>query len=412
MRRVVITGMGTVSSSGMDVETLWNNVLEQSHGFHPISEFDTTDFDVKYAAEIQNWDPTDYGLSRRDARRLDKYAQYAMVAAGKAIENAGDFDKNLDPYRIGVLVGSGIGGLSTMQQDHRTYLEKGPSRVPVFFIPMMIANMAGGNIAIAYGYKGENYAPVSACSSGNHAIGEAFRKIKYGTLDAAIAGGAESAITEFALAGFNNMGALSRSTDPDRLSIPFDKERSGFVMGEGAGILVLEEYQHAKDRGAPIYAEIVGYGATDDAYHITSIDPEGKGPAKSMLLAIEEAEISPEDIPYINAHGTATPVNDPCETTAIKLAFGQHAKELAVSSTKSITGHLLGAAGAVEAIICAKALEQGILPPTANYQVPDEECDLDYVTDGPRKQDISYALSNSFGFGGHNASLVLKKYTK
>jgi 3-oxoacyl-[acyl-carrier-protein] synthase II len=394
----------------MGTEAFWGNIKAGKHGFVPIRGFDTADFDVKFAAEIQNFDPVAYGISKKEARRQDLFTQYAVVAAGMATSDAGDFAADLDPYKIGVIVGSGIGGFHSIEEEYGKFLEKGGDRVSVFFIPQMIANMAGGQIAMMHGFKGENFCPVSACASSTHAVGEAFRKIKYGSLDACVTGGAEAAITHFAMAGFNNMGALSRSSDPDRLSIPFDKERSGFVMGDGSAILILEEMEHAKRRGAHIYAEMVGYGATDDAHHITGPDPTGEGPAKSMLFAVEEAGISPEEIDYINAHGTSTPANDRCETMATKLAFGDHARGLAISSTKSMTGHLLGAAGAVEALICAKALEEGIIPPTAGYRVPDEECDLDYVTEGARQRDIRYALSNSLGFGGHNATLCLKKY--
>ena len=410
MRRVVITGMGTVSSTGMGTDNFWENIKSGKHGFHPIKSFDTTDFGVKYAAEIQDWDPIAHGIPKKEARRQDLFCQYAVAAANEAIADAGSFAEDLDPYRIGVIVGSGIGGFQTIETDHAKYLERGAERISVFFVPMMISNMAGGRIAIDHGFKGDNFCPVSACASGAHAVGEAFRKVKYGSLDAVVTGGAEAAISRFTLGGFNNMGALTRGGDPDRLSIPFDKERSGFVMGDGAGVLVLEEYEHAKARGARIYAEVVGYGATDDAFHITSPDPEGTGSAKAMEFAIREAGISPADVDYVNAHGTSTDLNDKYETKAIKTVFGDHAYKLAVSSTKSMTGHLLGAAGAIEAIICAKALEEGLLPPTAGYRVPDEECDLDYITEGARKADARCAISNSLGFGGHNATLAFRKY--
>lgn len=410
MRRVAITGMGVVSSTGMGLDAFWRNIQAGKHGFHAIRSFDTEGFPVKYAAEIQDWDPVAMGIGKKDARRMDLFTQYSSVAANMAIQDADGFAEELDPFRVGVIVGSGIGGFQSIEEEHSKYLQKGHDRISVFFIPMMIGNMAGGRIAIGHGYKGENYCPVSACASSSHAVGEAFRKIKYGTLDACVTGGAEAAITHFSLGGFNNMGALTRGTDPDRLSIPFDKERSGFVMGEGAAILILEELEHAKARGARIYAEIVGYGATDDAFHITSPDPEGHGSAKAMEFAVAEAGIAPAQVDYINAHGTSTDLNDKYETLAIKAVFGEYAKELAVSSTKSMTGHMLGAAGAIEAIVCAKALQEGIVPPTAGYKVPDEECDLDYVTEGARKQDISYAISNSLGFGGHNGTLAFKKY--
>lgn len=410
MRRVVITGMGAVSSSGIGADALWENVKAGKHGFHPIKGFDTTDFDVKYAAEIQDWDAAEHGIPKKEARRLDLFCQYSTVAANMAIADANGFADGLDPFKIGVIVASGIGGFHTIEEEYSKFTEKGANRISVFFIPMMIANMAGGRIAIDHGYKGENFCPVSACASSNNAVGEAFRKIRYGSLDACVAGGAEAAITRFALGGFNNMGALSTGTDIDRISIPFDQERSGFVMGDGAGILILEELEHAKARGAKIYAEIVGYGSTDDAFHITGPDPEATASAKAMEFAIEEAGIKPEQVDYINAHGTSTDLNDKFETRAIKIALGAHAKNVAISSTKSVTGHLLGAAGAIESIICARALKEGILPPTAGYKIPDPECDLDYITDGARKTNAVYALSNSLGFGGHNATLAFKKY--
>ena len=411
MKRVVITGMGTVSSSGMNLDELWGNIKAGRHGFNKITRFDVTDYDIQYAAEIQNWDATEHGIPKKEARRMDLFCQYASAAAKQAVTDAGDFAAGLDPYRIGVIVGSGIGGLITMQEEHSKLLEKGAGRVSVFFIPMMISNMAGGTIAMEYGFKGENFCPVSACASASHAMGEAFRKIKYGALDAVVTGGAEATITELAIGGFNNMGALAKSKDINRLSIPFDKEREGFVMGEGSAILILEELEHAKRRGAKIYAEVVGYGSTDDAYHITSPSPGGEGAAKSMEFAIREAGISPGQVDYINAHGTSTDLNDKFETLSIKTALGEdHARKVAISSTKSMTGHLLGAAGAIEGIICALALRDGIIPPTAGYKVPDEECDLDYVVEGARAADIRYVLSNSLGFGGHNATIAFAKY--
>jgi 3-oxoacyl-[acyl-carrier-protein] synthase II len=402
--------MGVLCSTGMGMERFWDNIKAGKHGFVPIKSFDNSAFDVKYAAEIQDFDPIACGIPKKEIRRLDLFCQYSTVASNMAIKDAGDFASDLDPFRVGVIVASGIGGFHSIEEEYRKFLEKGDKRISVFFIPMMISNMAGGRIAIDNGFKGENYCPVSACASSSHAIGEAFRKIKYGTLDACVTGGAEAAITHFSLGGFNITGTLTRGTDPDRLSIPFDKERNGFVMGDGSGILVLEEMEHAKKRGARIYAEIVGYGATDDAFHITSPDPDGIGPAKAMEFAMKEAGINPADVDYLNAHGTSTEVNDKCETIAIKHAFGDHARDLAVSSTKSMTGHLLGAAGAVEAIICAKSLEEGVIPMTAGYKVPDADCDLDYVTEGLRRTAIRYALSNSLGFGGHNATLALKKF--
>lgn len=409
MKRVVITGMGAITSCGMGVEPLWKQVLEGRHGFRAITSFDTQDFAVKYAAEIPDWDPVAMGLNKKEARRMDRFSQFAMVAANMAVKQAGNFAADLDPFRVGVLVSSGVGGFHSFEEEKQKAMEKGVGRVSVFFIPMMIPNMAGGLIAIEHGFKGENYCPVSACASSAHAIGEAFRKIKHGYLDACITGGAEAAVTQFALAGFHNMGALAVGEDPARLSIPFDKERKGFVMGEGAAILVLEELEHAKKRGADIFAEVVGYGATDDAYHITGPDPQGLGGAKAMELAMQEAGL--EQVDYINAHGTSTEANDKIETLAIKTVLGEEtARKTAISSTKGVTGHMLGAAGAVEAILTALALRESIIPPTAGYRIPDEECDLDYVTQGARKKDIRRALSNSLGFGGHNATLALQKY--
>lgn len=409
MRRVVVTSMGAVTPVGLDTESFWESVLQGRHGFAPISSFDTSDFDIKCAAEIRDWDPVAMGLNKKDARRMDRYTQFAMAAAKQLVDGAGDIS-HTDPYRIGVIVGSGIGGFHTLMEETNKYREKGHKRVSVFFVPMMISNMAAGQIAIEHGFKGDNFAPVTACATGSHAIGEAFRKIKDGYLDMAVAGGSEAAIDPLAMAGFHNMGALTDGTDCDRLSIPFDKERNGFVMSEGAALLLLEEYEHAKARGAKILGEICGYGATGDAYHITSPSPDGEGAARAMANAVGEAGIRPEEVGYINAHGTSTPLNDHYETLAIKSVFGEHAYKLAVSSTKSVTGHMLGAAGGIEAIACIKALAQGVLPPTINYREADENCDLDYVTEGARRADIRYALSNSLGFGGHNATLLLKRY--
>ncbi|MDR2908936.1 MAG: beta-ketoacyl-ACP synthase II [Oscillospiraceae bacterium] len=409
LRRVVITGMGAVTSSGVGVSPLWENVREGRHAFSEIKAFEPGELPVRYAAEIGDWDPVLHGIGKKDARRMARFTQFAVTAAREAVRDAGGFSEGLDPFKVGVIVASGIGGFHTIEEEHVKYLEKGPGRVSVFFIPAMISNMAGGQIAIEYGFKGDNFCPVSACASSAHAVGEAFRKIKFGYLDACLAGGAEASVTEFAMAGFNNMGALATGDDPARFSIPFDKERSGFAMAEGAGILVLEELGSARRRGAKIYAEVTGYGSTDDGYHITGPDPEGKGGARAMEFAMEEAGVSPGQVDYINAHGTATEQNDLVETLAIKKALGDAAFTVAVSSTKGVTGHLLGAAGAVEAIITAKALHEGILPPTAGYRIPDPACDLDYIPEGPRKMSAGCALSNSLGFGGHNVTIALAR---
>ena len=409
MKRVVITSTGVVSPVGMNTADFWRNVVQGRHAFRPITSFDTSRIKVKCAAEIDSWDPVAQGLNKKEARRMDRYTQFAMAAAKQVVEGAGDLS-GIDPFRAGVIVGSGIGGFQTTLAEHQKFLEKGPDRVSVFMVPMMISNMAAGQIAIEYGFKGDNFAVVTACATGSHSIGEAFRKIKYGYLDLAIAGGAEAPITEVAVAGFSNMNTLTESEDCDRLSIPFDKERSGFVMGEGAGLVLLEELEHARRRGANIIAEVVGYGATDDAHHITGPSPDGEGAAHAMMNAMADGGVSPEQVGYINAHGTSTQLNEKCETLAIKAAFGEHAYKLGVSSTKSVTGHMLGAAGGVETIATALALRDGVMPPTMGYRVPDEDCDLDYVTEGARRTDIRYALSNSLGFGGHNASLLFKKY--
>lgn len=409
MNRVVITGVGVVSPIGNDIDTFWKNIKEQNTGIDFITKFDTTNCDVKVAAEVKDFDYTKC-FEKKELKRTDLYTQYAVEAARQALEDCGSDFKDLDPFRVGVIVGSGIGGFSSTEEEHTKFLQKGGKRISPFYIPMMISNMAAGTIAIRTGFKGVNYAPVTACATSSHAIGEAFRNIKHGYIDACVAGGSEATISEFAISGFNNMKALSHSQDPKRASIPFDKERDGFVMGEGSGILVLEELEHAKARGAKIYAEIVGYGATGDAFHITSPDPEGEGAAKGMQLAFEEAGLKAEDVDYINAHGTSTPLNERYETIAIKKALGSHSKDVLVSSTKALTGHLLGAAGAVEAIVCAKALNESFVPGTANFKVLDEECDLNNMTDGSLEKDIKVALSNSLGFGGHNATLCFKKY--
>ncbi len=409
MKRVVITGVGAVTPVGNNVAQTWDALVAGKHGIAPITGIDTSDLPVKVAGQVKNFDPLQY-FDKKELRRTDPYTRFAIAAAEEAVEDCGTKFEDLDPYRVGVVFGSGIGGFQSIEGEYEKFLQKGPSRVSVFFIPMMISNMAAGEIAIRFSFKGANYAPVTACATSSHALGEAFHKIKYGILDACVAGGAEAACTRFAISGFNNMKALCQTEDPDRASIPFDAERSGFVMGEGAGCVILEELEHAKARGAKIYAEIVGYGATSDAYHITSPAPDGSGAAKAMQLAMEEAGVSPEDVTYINAHGTSTGLNDKYETIAIRKALGAAAEQVMVSSTKSMTGHMLGAAGAVEAIACAKAIENSVVPPTANYRVADPECDLDVVPNTAREAEVKVALSNSLGFGGHNATLCLKKY--
>lgn len=409
-RRVVITGLGAITPIGNNVEEFWNGIKKGKCGIDEIKTFDTTNFKVKLAAEVKDYDSEKY-FEKREAKRLDKFSQYAIIASREAWKDSGLSKENEDMERVGVILGSGIGGIETIETEQTKILEKGPDRVSPMYIPMGISNMATGNVAIDIGAKGESIAMVTACATGTHCIGESFRMIKHGYQDIILAGGTESSITPLSIAGFTNIKALSRSEDKNRASIPFDKERNGFVMGEGAGIIILEELEHAKKRGAKIYAEIVGYGATSDAYHITSPAPEGEGGARAMKIAMQEANVKPEEITYINAHGTSTHLNDSCETQAIKTALGkENAKKVMVSSTKGHTGHLLGAAGGVEAIVCSKAIQEGFVPATINYKVVDEECDLDIVPNKGRKVEIKYAISNSLGFGGHNSSILLKKY--
>ena len=408
-RRVVITGLGAITPIGNNAQEFWKGIKEGKCGIDEITYFDTTNYKVKLAAEVKGYNPEEY-FDKRSAKRLDLFSQYAIVAAREAW-NDSKLDKEKENMeRVGVILGSGIGGLNTMEADISNLIQKGPDRVSPMFIPMSIANMAAGNVAIDLGAKGESISMVTACASGTHCIGESFRMIKNGYQDIVIAGGTEAPITPVGIAGFTNIKALSQATDKNRASIPFDKERSGFVMGEGAGIVILEELEHARQRGAKIYAEIVGYGATSDAYHITSPAPGGEGGARAMKIAMEEAGVKPEEITYINAHGTSTHLNDSFETAAIKTALGEASKKVMVSSTKGHTAHLLGAAGGVEAVVCSKAIEEGFVPATINYKVPDEECDLDIVPNEGRKVEIKYAISNSLGFGGHNASILLKKY--
>ena len=409
MRRVVITGMGTVNPLANSVEATWDAVKAGKCGIGPITRFDATDFKVKLAGEVKNFDAAEV-LEPKEAKRMDVYCQYACAAAKEAMADSGLEMEKENADRVGCIVSSGIGGLSTIAEEHTKGETKGYNRISPFFIPMAISNMAAGQIAIMFGLKGICTSVVTACASSNNAIGDSFHRIRDGYEDVMVCGGAEGVVMPLAIGGFQSMKALCTSEDPNRASIPFDKERHGFVLGEGAGVLVIEELEHAKARGAKIYAEIVGYGTNCDAYHITAPNPEGEGGAKCMTLAVKDAGLEMSDVDYINAHGTSTSLNDAGETLAIKKAFGDHAYKLMVSSTKSMTGHLLGAAGAVEAIITTLALKNSFVPATINYQVPDEACDLDIVPNEGRNVAINVALSNALGFGGHNASLVFKKY--
>ena len=410
MERVVITGMGAITPLGNTVEDFWNGIKNGENGIAPITKFDASETGITVAAEVKDFDPTKY-MDRKEYKRMDLYSQYAVAAAVQAMENSGlDIDK-VDSSRFGVIIGSGIGGLNQMESGIIKMDKKGPKRVPPMFVPMTIGNMAAGNTSIKLGAKGISLDIVTACASATNSIGEAYRNIKHGYSDLIVAGGAEGTICEIGIAGFAALTALSESTDPDRASIPFDKERNGFVMGEGAGVLMLESLTHATERGATILGEVVGYGSNSDAYHMTAPSVDGSGAGKAMILAMEEAGIKPEQVDYINAHGTSTPANDSAETLAIKYALGEEvAHKVAISSSKSMTGHLLGAAGGIESIVSVKAIQEGFVPPTIGYQVPDEECDLDYVPNNGRKQDIQYVLNNSLGFGGHNAVLCFKKW--
>ena len=408
-KRVVVTGIGTICPIGNTVDEMWKSIKENKCGIDKITAFDTENFKTKVASEIKNYNEEEH-FELKEAKRLDRASKLAVIAAREAYKDAGLTIENTDHNNIGVFVGSGIGGFETMQTQISNNEVKGNKRVSPMFIPMGIANMPAGNVSIDLGLKGESVSHVTACASSTHAIGEAYRTIKHGYEEVILAGGTEAAICTAAIAGFENMKALSPADDASRASIPFDKERSGFVMGEGAAVVVLEELEHAKNRGAKIYGEVIGYGASSDAYHITSPDPESKGAIRAIKRAIDDADIKPEDIEYINAHGTSTHLNDVGETIAIKEVFGNHAKKIKVSSTKGNTGHLLGAAGALEAIICIKALEEGLIPATINYKVPDEECDLNIVPNENIKQDLNIVMSNSLGFGGHNGCIILKKY--
>lgn len=409
-RRVVVTGMGAITPIGNSVEEFWNGIKEGKTGFGPITYFDTADYRCKLAAEVKDFDPAQY-MDKKSARRMEQFCQFAVAAAGQAISDAGLTMEQEDPYMVGCSVGSGIGSLQAMEREYDRLKEKGPGRVGPMLVPLMISNMAAGNVSIAYGLKGKSLNVVTACATGTHSIGEAYRTIQYGDADVMIAGGTESSITPIGIAGFSALTALSFSEDPERASIPFDKERNGFVMGEGSAIVVLEELEHAKRRGAKIYAELNGYGCSSDAYHITSPAEDGSGAATAMLNALKDGGVEPEELTYINAHGTSTHHNDLFETRAIKLAFGEHAYDLKINSTKSMVGHLLGAAGAVEFVTCVKEIQEGYIHRTVGLRETEEELDLNYCRDS-YKEEVPYALTNSLGFGGHNASLLLKKYTE
>lgn len=408
-RRVVVTGLGAITPIGNSVDAFWDGLKNGRTGFGMIDYFDTTDYKVKIAAEVKDFDLGEY-MDKRQARRMGQFSRFAVAAAGEALKDSGlDMEKE-DPFRIGCIVGSGIGDLQSFEKEHTNLIEKGPKKVGILFVPTIISNMAAGNIAIRFGLKGKNISVTTACATGTHSIGEAYRTIQYGDADVMLAGGTESSICSIGVAGFASLTALSESTDVTRASIPFDKERNGFVMGEGAGVLVLEELNHALARGAKIYAEIAGYGSSCDAYHITSPAEDGSGASMAMELAVRDGGISPEQVDYINAHGTSTHHNDLFETRAIKKVFGDHAKDLLINSTKSMVGHMLGAAGGIEEIAVVKSLQEGYVHRTAGLQVPDEECDLNYLPGEGVYRNIEYAISNSFGFGGHNACVLTKKW--
>ncbi len=409
MKRVVVTGMGAVTPIGLNTEEYWESLRAGKIGFGEITQFDTTDFKVKVAASVKGFQGKDY-MDPKSARRMEMFCQYAVAAAKEAIEQAGIRMEEEDPYRVGCAIGSGVGSLQAMEREHKKLLEKGPGRINPLLVPLMITNMAAGNVSIQYGLKGKSLNVVTACATGTHSIGEAFRTIQVGDADIMLAGGTESSITPIGIGGFTALTALSSSNDPARCSIPFDKDRSGFVMGEGAGVVVLEELEHAKARGAQILAEVVGYGATSDAYHITSPAEDGMGAAMAMKNAVRDAGVSPADVEYINAHGTSTHHNDLFETRAIKQAFGEHAYNMKINSTKSMIGHLLGAAGAVEVIACILQMNNSYIHATVGLQESEEELDLNYMKGQGMEAEFQYALTNSLGFGGHNASLLLKKY--
>ena len=410
MKRVVITGLGAITPVGNDVPAMWAALLAGTSGVGPITSFDAAAFDSRIAAEVKGFDPSRY-LNPKEIKRTERFVQFAIAASRQAVADAGITVDKEDPFRCGVIIGSGIGSIHLVEQQHSVLLARGPKKLTPFLIPMLICNMAPGHAAMDLGFKGPNFCTTTACASGAHGVGEAFRILQRGHADVMVAGGTESCITPVAVGGFCALMALSRRNDaPAKASRPFDQQRDGFVIGEGAGVMVLEELEHAKKRGAKIYGEMVGYGATADAYHMTAPDPEGTGAAKAMALALEDAALRPEPVPYINAHGTSTELNDKIETLAIKKTFGAAAKTVAVSSTKSMTGHLIGAAGGVEAVISVLAIKEGVMPPTINYEHPDPACDLDYVPNQARKARVEAALSNSLGFGGHNATVVFKAF--
>lgn len=408
-RRVVVTGMGAITPIGLNVDDFWKNVKAGTIGFGEITKFDASEYKCRMVAEVKNFDAKEF-MEPKTAKRMELFSQYAVAAAGEAIKDAGLEVGKEDPYRVGTAIGSGVGSMQAMEREYTKLTEKGPGRVNPLFVPLMISNMAAGNVSIQYGLKGKSINVVTACTSGTNNIGEAFRSIQYGEADVMVAGGSEGAVCPLSIAGFTALTALSAVNDPEKCSLPFDKNRSGFVMGEGAGIVILEELEHAKARGAKIYAEVVGYGCSSDAFHITSPQEDGAGAARAMTNAMEDAGVAPADVTYINAHGTATHHNDLFETRAIKLAFGENAKNVKINSTKSMIGHLLGAAGAVEFITCVKEIEEGFIHRTVGYETPDEELDLNYCKES-YEEEVPYALSNSLGFGGHNASILLKKYT-
>lgn len=408
--RVVVTGMGAITPIGLGVDEFWKSVKEQKIGFAPITRFDTTDYKCHIAAEVKGFEGKNY-MDFKSAKRMELFSQYAVAAAKEAMEDAAVDMAKEDAYRVGCSIGSGIGSLPAMEREHKKLLEKGPSKVNPLLVPMMISNMAAGNVSIAFGLKGKSINVVTACATGTNSIGEAFRTIQYGDADIMVAGGCEASVSPIGISGFTALTALSTVDDPARCSLPFDKDRSGFVMGEGAGVVILEELEHAKKRGAKIYAEVTGYGCSSDAFHITSPAEDGSGAAKAMENAVADAGLKPEDITYINAHGTGTHHNDLFETRAIKLAFGEHAKNIRINSTKSMVGHLLGAAGAIEFVTCVKEIQESYIHATVGYTTPDEEIDLDYCQK-PYEEEVRHALSNSLGFGGHNATLAVSKYAE